>query len=445
MRGALCRLLIAGLAVAGPAARAAGGQAQPASQVSPVSNDAPLTLQAALDQARVNSQLFRTAQSAAQLAREDRKQAFGALLPSLSEFSQYIYTQSNGTPSGVFVANDGAKVYNTWLTVHGDVFSPGKWAEYRSAAAAEAVARAKADVAARGLVGTVVQNYYGLVAAQRKAASARQSLQEAQQFLTITEKQEAGGEVAHSDVVKAQIQHQQRQRDAQDAELVALKARLTLSVLVFPDFRESFTVVDDLQDVAPLPTLDDVKAKATGSSPDVKAAEATVQQGVSEVGVARGGILPSVSFDYFYGINANQWAITSPEGDRLLGSVVQAQLTVPLWSWGATQSKVRQAQLRVQQAKADLSLTERQLRASVTAFYGEAQVARDQVATLRSSLDLSTESLRLTLLRYQAGEVSVLEVVDAQTTLIQARNAYDDGLVRYRVALAALQTLTGTL
>ena len=36
-------------------------------------------------------------------------------------------------------------------------------------------------------------------------------------------------------------------------------------------------------------------------------------------------------------------------------------------------------------------------------------------------------------------------IVDAQTTLIQARNAHDDGLVRYRVALAALQTLTGTL
>jgi len=441
MRRAISHLLVVGLAVAGPAARARAGQAQPA----PAPGVAPLTLQAALEQARVNSQSFRSAQSTAQLATEDRKQAFGALLPSVSEFSQYIYTQPNGTLSGIFVANDGPKVYNTWLTVHGDILSPGRWAEYRAAAAAEAVARAKADVAARGLVATVVQNYYALVAAERKAASARQSLQEAQQFLTITEKQEAGGEVAHSDVVKAQIQHQQRQRDAQDAELVVLKARLTLSVLVFPDFRDAFTVVDDLQDVAPLPALEDIKARATGSSPDVKAAEATLQQGVSDVGVARGGILPSVSFDYFYGINANQWAITNTNGDRLLGSVVQAQLTVPLWSWGATQSKVRQAQLRVQQAKADLSLTERQLLASVAAFYGEAQVARDQVATLRSSLDLSTESLRLTLQRYQAGEVSVLEVVDAQTTLIQARNAYDDGLVRYRVALAALQTLTGTL
>jgi len=81
----------------------------------------------------------------------------------------------------------------------------------------------------------------------------------------------------------------------------------------------------------------------------------------------------------------------------------------------------------------------------VSAFYREAEVAQDQVASLKQSLDLATESLRLTLLRYQTGEATVLEVVDAQTTLIQARNAADDGLVRYRVALAALQTLTGTL
>jgi outer membrane protein TolC len=120
-------------------------------------------------------------------------------------------------------------------------------------------------------------------------------------------------------------------------------------------------------------------------------------------------------------------------------------MTVPLWTWGATQSKLRQAQLRESQAKVELSLAQRQLQANVSTFYREAQIAGDQVGSLRQSLDLSAESLRLTLLRYRSGEVSVLEVVDAQSTLIQARNAYDDGLVRYRVALAALQTVTGTL
>jgi outer membrane protein TolC len=51
----------------------------------------------------------------------------------------------------------------------------------------------------------------------------------------------------------------------------------------------------------------------------------------------------------------------------------------------------------------------------------------------------------LTLLRYEAGEATALEVVDAQNTVTQARNAYDDGLGRYRIAIVTLQTLTGTL
>ena len=43
------------------------------------------------------------------------------------------------------------------------------------------------------------------------------------------------------------------------------------------------------------------------------------------------------------------------------------------------------------------------------------------------------------------GESTALEVVDAQNVLVQARNAYDDAQVRYRVALAELQTLTGRM
>jgi outer membrane protein TolC len=46
-------------------------------------------------------------------------------------------------------------------------------------------------------------------------------------------------------------------------------------------------------------------------------------------------------------------------------------------------------------------------------------------------------------MRYQAGEATVLEVVDAQNTLTQSRNAYADGQWRYRQAIANLQTLTG--
>jgi outer membrane protein TolC len=61
------------------------------------------------------------------------------------------------------------------------------------------------------------------------------------------------------------------------------------------------------------------------------------------------------------------------------------------------------------------------------------------------SAQTAAESLRLTKMKYAAGEATALEVVDAQAALILAEAARADGALRYRVALANLQTLTGTL
>jgi outer membrane protein TolC len=77
------------------------------------------------------------------------------------------------------------------------------------------------------------------------------------------------------------------------------------------------------------------------------------------------------------------------------------------------------------------------------AFYDEARAARDELELLSSSAQLAADSLRLINMRYRSGEATVLEVVDAQNTLTTAANAYTDGQVRIRVAIANLQTLTG--
>ncbi len=403
-----------------------------------------LTLQDALTRARaVNPQLL-SASLAARIAHEDAVQAKAALLPSAQAFSQFIYTQPNGTPSGVFVSNDGPHIYNDQAQVHGDIYAPVKRADYHRAIAAEAVAKARADLAARGIVAAVALNYYGMAIGARKLANARTSLAEAQRFLDITTKLEGGGEAAHVDVVKAEIQVEQRQRDVQDAGLAADKARIALAVLIFPDFRQDFTVVDDLDSASALPDFPVIQSMASNNNPDIRVAQAAVQQQTFEITSARAAMLPSLSFDYFFGLNANQFAIHDPANHNLLGNVAQAQLTVPIWTWGAARSKVRQAELRLQQAKVDLTATQRELLGNLNSFFLEAQAAAGQLASLRRSVDLSQDNLRLTVLRYQAGESIAQEVVDAQTTLAQARGAYNDGLSRYRVALANLQTLTGT-
>ena len=436
----------------------AAAVAQQAATATPggAGSNAPLTftLRDALQRARANNPQFQAALTDLGVAHQDLVQGRAALLPNVSYNMQYLYTQGNGSQSNtpIFIANNGVHEYIAQGNVH-QALSAQTYAEYRRAAAAEAVARAKSEIAARGLVVAVVQSYYGYLVAQRKYATAQRAAAEAERFMSISQKLEKGGEVAHSDVLKAQIQYQTQQRDLQQAELEMNKSRLELAVLLFPDFNENFTVVDDLGPPEPLPSFEEVQAAGARKNPELRAAMSGLRQARQEVTVAWAALLPAVSLDYFYGLDSNRLATETvvvdsagrPIAVNTLGSSVSATLQLPIWSWGAGRSKIVQANLRRHQAQVELSFAQRELLANLRTFYNEAQVARAQLESLSSSAQMAAESLRLTTLRYQAGEATVLEVVDAQNTLTQSANAYDDGQVRYRVALANLQTLTGTL
>jgi outer membrane protein TolC len=251
--------LILALAVTA-SAQNAPNQVAPESGTQQSTNSVPsnapltLTLQDALARARKNSPEYRAALTEFGVAREDRVQSRAALLPSVNYNAAFLYTEGNGTPAARFVANNGVHEYISQGNVHQEI-SLANVADYRRTSAAEAVARARAEIAARGLVVTVVQSYYGFVVAQRKYSTAQQAASEAARFFDISQKLEHGGEVAHSDVIKAEIQTRQQQRDLQEAELEMNRSRLELAVLMFPDFNENFSVVDDLQMPEPLPSF----------------------------------------------------------------------------------------------------------------------------------------------------------------------------------------------
>src|SRR5450755_3787719 len=417
----------------------------PAATVDTDSRRAPLvlTLQDALTRAKANDPQFRAALSELGVAHQDVVQSRAGLLPNINYNMQFIYTQGNSSPSGRYTANNGVHEYIAQGNVH-QALSPGMLSEYRRVEAAEALSRAKSEIAARGLVVTVVQAYYGYVVAQRKYASIQKAASEANRFLGISQKLQNGGEVARSDVIKAQIQDQQQQRQLQDALLTMNKSRLDLAVVLFPNFEENFSVVDDLRLPDPLPSFVEVQTAATKSNPELRVALASLRQTGQEVRVAWTALLPSVGLDYFYGIDANQFAVHDRNGFRNLGYEASATLQLPIWNWGAGYSKVKQADLRRQQAHVELSFAQRRLLADLRSFYDETETSRAQLESLRQTAELASDSLRLTTLRYQSGEATVLEVVDAQNTLTLARNAYDDGQVRFQVALANLQTLTGS-
>ena len=162
-------------------------------------------------------------------------------------------------PTSRFIANNGVHEYISQANVHESALAH-QFADYRRSSAALAQARAKAEIATRGLVVTVTRGLLRAGGGPAQILPLRSGQRGGcERFLDISQKLENGGEVAHADVIKARIQSQQQQRDLQEAQLGMERSRLDLAVLLFPDFNQDFTVVDDLQTPEPLPTFEEVR------------------------------------------------------------------------------------------------------------------------------------------------------------------------------------------
>ncbi len=306
------------------------------------------------------------------------------------------------------------------------------------------MAVAELEIARRGLVAAVTALFYGSLAADHKLAVAERAHQEAADFSSLTGKREQAREAAHADLVKAQLEEQQRQRDFADAKVAAEKAHLELGVLLFPDPRIPCTLQAD-DNAPPLASREDVEQVAAKNNPELKSALAQLNVSNADVLSVRAALLPDLGLNVTYGIDAPQFAVNGPDKVRNLGYSASVTVDLPVWDWLSTEHKIKQSEIRRDAQKVALSATQRQLIARLDEAYSEAQAAHDQLASLDDSVATAQESLRLTKLRYTGGEATVLEVVDAQTAYVSAENAREDGRVRYEVARADLQTLTGTM
>jgi outer membrane protein len=411
-----------------------------------------LTLDQAIETALRSDPVYAANVAMAGSARLSGQLARNALLPNAALSGEYLYTEPNGDVNAtgqpglqslpIFIANNAVHEYYAQLIANESV-SVGGFASMRQAHALAAKAGADLEVARRNLVLRVVQQFYGLLDAENKARVARQTRDEARNFLSLTQKLQAGREVAQADVVKAQLDLQIKQRAYSDARLLAEQARLNLGTLLFPDPRTPYELA-----VGPPPLLApraQVEADAAKNNPAMKSALEAYQAAQSGVTAARAGYLPTISFNYTYGIDAPQLAVNGSRGIRNLGYSASGSVNLPVWDWFSTHDRVQEAKLQRRAAQVTLTATQRTLLAQLQEYYHDAEVAERQMASLTSSVQLARESLRLTRLRYGAGEATALEVVNAEDTLSTVEAAQADGQLRYRVALANLQTLTGVL
>jgi len=444
-----CALSFAGTSMAQSLPQSPQPAAAPASASLPA-----FTLDQAIGAALANDPAYNAAAAASGSAQLDSALARAALLPNAAAHGQYLYTQPNGVRNQAgqigsqaaprFIANNAIREYAAQVLVNENL-SFAALAGYRRTRALAAQSAANLVSARRDLVARVVAAYFSVLATAEKVNVAGRALDEAQAFLDLTRKLEAGREVAHADVVRAELERQQRQRESEDATLAAERARLDLGVLLFPDPRTPYTLAPQKDASESLPDQAGIEAAAARNNPDLRSALEALRAAHNEVVAARAAWFPAVGFNYTYGIDAPQLAVNGPDSVHNLGYSASASVDFPVWDWFATHDRVRQAQQREQAAHAALTTAQRQLVAQLAEYSQEARVASDQVASLRASVDTARESLRLTRLRYSAGEATALEVVDAESALAQSEAAFADGVLRSHVARANLETLTGTL
>lgn len=411
-----------------------------------------ITLKQAIRLARQNEPNFATAVANSKVANLEHKNAIAALLPGAIYHNQYIYTQpqsilpgtllfaENQTPR--FIANNAVHEYVS-QAIATETLSLQQAAAVAQTKAASEAANAELEVARRGLVAAVIALYYNVGAAKNKSEIAEQAVAEAADFLKVTEQREEAREAAHADVIKAELELQQRQRDQSDAELAAEKAKLDLGVLLYADPHTEFTLADEV--ALPMEEQKKFYADANQRNPSVAAAAASLQAAQMDLQGARAAYLPALTLNSFYGIDAPQFAVNGPEGARNLGYAATATLDVPVWDWLTTHRTVREKASIRNAAQVALTAAQRRLVADTDEAWSEAKTAKDQLASLDQSRDTARESLRLTRMRYVAGEATVLEVVDAQSSYIAASDAREDGILRYQSAIANLQILTGKL
>lgn len=446
LAGALFFFVTAGLVPA-------HGQTPDAAQ-DPATAGSPITLEEAIHRAEANEPGYAASSAESRSAALDRSIARGGLLPGVVYHNQALYTQANGRqnqagqgvgsqPSPRFIANNAVREYASQASIN-ETLGLGQWAGVRRADAEAARAAAELEIARRGLVAAVTGLFYGSLAADNKLAVTERARQEAADFTSLTGKREQAREAAHADVVKAQLQEQQRERDLSDARLAAEKARLELGVLLFADPRTPYTLAAE-EGAAALASRAEIDQAAAKNNPELKSALAALNVTAADVLAARAAYLPDLGLNVTYGIDAPQVAVNGPDQVHNLGYSASVTLDIPVWDWFTTQHKVKQSEIRRDAARVALTAAQRRLIARLDEAYSEAAAARDQLASLDASVATAAESLRLTKLRYTEGEATVLEVVDAQNAFVGAENAREDGRVRYQAARADLQTLTGTM
>jgi outer membrane protein len=245
----------------------------------------------------------------------------------------------------------------------------------------------------------------------------QQSLEALNEQLRQTRDRFNVGELTRTDVAQAQAR-------VAEAESLLSGANATLNASRAAFRRDIGLEPQKLAPAQPVPfefkTLDEAMVEAYAKHPAILARRHGVDTASLQVKIAEGALLPSVnvvgSVDRFYGRNAGAF----PDG---VNASAVVRLTVPIYQGGAEFAKVRETKELLSEQRLRTDVTSESVKATVIQAWGLVGSSRFQVEAAQAQVAAAEIALNGVREEYRVGQRTTLDVLNAQSELVNARVA----------------------
>lgn len=316
----------------------------------------------------------------------------------------------------------------------GYLLERGKKRQHRLEAARNqtSVTVAQVSDAERTLAFNVAQQFINVLLAESNLGFANEALKSYQETVNISQERYKAGDISQGDFLKIKLQLLQFQTDVSSAMLARTQALATLRQnLGYEAVAQDFDVVGDLEYKPLQLNIDDLKATALRTRPDVVAAQksVTLAQSQHTLELANGKRDLNTTFNYSHVAGLNTGAFFF-------------NMEIPIFN--RNQGEIARTQYAIAQSQSSAKAAEQAALTDVTNAYEGVRNA-DQVLQLYTSgyLDQAKESRDISEYAYKSGAASLLDLLDAERSYRTTQLAYRQSLANYMVALEQLRQAVG--
>ena len=420
--------------------------------------------------ARSSDPQLSAAESSRLITREGAVQARAALLPQIDGGATYNHSRTTGpdtqtqfdqiTGEALVITGNSETTRssrNYGINLNQVLFDFGRFTQVRSQNALARAGDFQLESAGDSLITRTSQAYFNvLIAIESLAAAETQETALKKQFDFASKRLEVGL-APITDVHEARAQFDSARANTIVVRNVLEDAYQAVAEITGQPVRNLKSLPKDFQPSLPAERdADGWVATAIENNPALKAKELQVQSAEADVGTARAGHMPTLYFNGSYGKDAvwgeNDFTSTNPPvfnnfpiGSQSKGPSFGVTLNVPIFSGGATQSRVRQAlALRdvavdeLEQQKRALDRNTRNAYQTLVAGISEVEARRLAVVSAQSAYDASQVGL-------EVGTRTVLDVLTNQQNLFRAQLAYAQSRYNFLENRLLLEQAAGTL